>query len=131
VLFSPSCSLHGRRASIRVDQSFLQETAQIFRRVHSEFLARDLKMRLESINDGFEMDPRARLDGDPNAGTNHVEAVAKAFVNVEQHSSIFGVGGPNVGRDFPPSIALRHFAHPGNSGGLHCEQTMDSTGTNL
>jgi hypothetical protein len=109
----------------------LQKTAQILRSVGSEFLARDLKMCLEGINDGFEMDPGGRLDRDPNAGTNDVEAVTKTFVNVEQHGSILGVGGPNIGRDLPPHIVLCHFANLGSSGRVHCEQTMHSEGINL
>jgi len=129
--FSLSCRRRGGRGSIRAEQALLSEIAEIFHCVRSELFARDVKVSLEGINDGFNTDSGPRFDGEPDLRADDVQAVAKALVDVEQYSPIFGIRGTNVGRNIPPRIVWCHGADPESTEMCwrsYCEQPMGYAG---
>ncbi len=55
---------------------------------------------------------KARFHCVPDSCSNWIEAVAEPLLNIEKHSTIFGICGTDVWRNQPPSVGIRFHAFP-------------------
>jgi len=102
-----------RRPAVAMGKTQLTQAVQTFFGVRKQLLVGSPVMGPECTDDAVEGYARwARVNGQPYAGSDWIEAVADSLVDIEQYRTIFAISGADTRRNCPSRIDVCLHAAP-------------------